>query len=170
MADTYKRRIDKKMAILLIGGAIIVDIAQAALNVFIIGIFVNKIISVCVGFAWWMFLASRKVSIIANPKKAVTNFAGYLSELVPMPILDTIPAWSATVIITIALTWREDTQLIAQTQGNNQAQVAQVARLALQKKVEAEAEQEAIIQENNNIIDLRNTFKRGKEDGMDKAA
>lgn len=67
----------------------IIDIAQIILNFLVIGVFVNRLISIAVGFAWPTYLTLRGVSL--TTRRAGSIILSFLVELIPA--VDSFTSW-----------------------------------------------------------------------------
>lgn len=105
--DTVKYRVSNTNAIFLVSAAITIDIVQALLNLFAIGIFLNRLIS---PFTWlffvtWFYFLGVKFTK-GGGKNAAKSLISLAVEMVP--ILDLLPGWTVSNLLIISTSRLED--------------------------------------------------------------
>ena len=83
---------------LVIGAVLVIDFLQVVLDLFVIGIFVNRFIDIVVGMALPFYFWCRGVKI--DSKKVITWVSSFIGEEIPM--LDAAPLWTGDVLATMA--------------------------------------------------------------------
>ncbi|MEA2112713.1 MAG: hypothetical protein U9P50_01945 [Patescibacteria group bacterium] len=94
-----KQKIDNITAALMIGTAILIDSIQALLTMILIGPFVNWMISIFAWMTFFLWFILKGVRFTSNPKRVFTFLGGSLLEAVP--IIATLPVWTAVISTTI---------------------------------------------------------------------
>jgi len=97
--EENKEKIDNITATMMISTAIIVDGIQAFLTIIFIGPFVNWLISIFAWMTFFLWFALKGIKFTNNPKRVFTFMGGSLLEIIPG--IATLPAWTATITITI---------------------------------------------------------------------
>lgn len=91
-----KSGISKVGWFILLGLTIIIDIVQIILDFFAIGIIVNRIIDIVVGFCLPLYFWIKGISL-TNWKRLAAITGGFVLEAIPG--LDALPLWSAEVAV-----------------------------------------------------------------------
>ncbi len=97
--EKNKEKIDNITATMMISTAILVDGIQAFLTLIFIGPFVNWLISIFAWMTFFLWFALKGIKFTNNPKRVFTFMGGSLLEIIPG--IATLPAWTATITITI---------------------------------------------------------------------
>lgn len=109
MADEneIKYRVDSLQAIFLISASLAVDIVQALLDLFVVGVIINRIIS---PLAWLFFLTWFYFLGIKFTKGGGKNLGTSLVSLAieMIPYVDLLPGWTVATLLLIAASRRED--------------------------------------------------------------
>lgn len=109
MADgvEVKYRVDDMQVVFLVSMSLLIDIVQALLNLFFVGIIINRIIT---PFAWLLFLTWFYFLGIKFTKGGGKNMGTSLISMVieMIPYLDLLPGWTVATILLIAASRRED--------------------------------------------------------------
>lgn len=82
---------------LVIGFAAMIDLIQFILNLFVIGLAVNRIINFVIGPSLALYYKIRGVKM--NSKKVGSLVGSFALELIP--VLDVLPAWTGNVVMTM---------------------------------------------------------------------
>lgn len=90
---------------LVIGALFAVDVVQILLNLFAIGVVVNRFITLFMWMAWPFYLKMRGQNLF-SPKKIASTVTTYVGEIVP--VFDTLPLWGINGIVTMVLTKAEE--------------------------------------------------------------
>lgn len=92
---------------LLLATAISLDLIQALLSLLVVGVVLNGVVSL---FAWLSYYLWYKVLDIGfldvGVRKILTFMGGGLLEMIP--IVNTLPSWTISVILIIFIVARED--------------------------------------------------------------
>ena len=104
--EKKKEKIDNITATLMIGTAVLFDGFQAFLTLLLIGPFVNWLISIFAWLTFFLWFMLKGVHFTKNLNKLFTFMGGSLMEIIP--VVDALPAWTATIIITILMIKAED--------------------------------------------------------------
>lgn len=94
-----KEKIDNITAAMMISTAILVDGIQILLTIIFIGPFVNWLISIFAFMTFFLWFMLKGVKFTSNPKRVFTFMGGSLMEVIPG--IATLPAWTATIVITL---------------------------------------------------------------------
>jgi hypothetical protein len=86
--------------------ALFIDILQAILTLYAIGVALAPVITVGATFLFWLWFNILGVSFITNPKRLATFAIESVGELIP--VLGALPLWTVGTIITIVITRSED--------------------------------------------------------------
>jgi hypothetical protein len=132
MAVDYKRRITGKGIFICTGLGATVDLIQFILNVFAIGLGINRLLSLATAGAWFLFLFMKGISVI-SAKRLITQLAAVLGE--EIPAVDTLPLWTFTIWTTLKSAKKEDDMRIAELEAQEQAE-----EQARQERIIAEQE------------------------------
>lgn len=101
------RRITNTTAALMLSFALLVDLIQALLTAAAgVGLVLNTLVSVFVGFCLWFWFKLHGVGFISDPKRFLTLMAQSLGEVIPA--INNLPIFFAGALITIILTRIED--------------------------------------------------------------
>lgn len=110
----------------MMGTAAIVDFFQFLLNMLLIGIILNRFISILTLLTFYIWFKMHNVSFSNSPKRFGVMAITGLTEIIPL--LDLLPAWTISTGVTIGIVRREDA-VYNQTQGRIQrSQVRQQDR------------------------------------------
>lgn len=93
----------------MIATAVTIDILQGFLALMIIGLVLNTIIGI---FAWIIFFVWSKILGVnfldRGGQKAIVYFGGGVLEFIPL--LNILPAWTLTIVLTTLIVQWEDKQ------------------------------------------------------------
>lgn len=105
--DEIKYRVDGLQAIFLISASLAIDIIQALLNLFIVGVFLNRIVG---PFVWLFFLTWFYFLGIKFTKGGGKNMGiSIISMIIEMiPYVDLLPGWTVATVLLISASRRED--------------------------------------------------------------
>lgn len=107
MDDDKKYRISSLSGIFLISTSLTLDAVQALLNLFGIGVIINRIITpfAWMGFFTWFNQLGIKFSKGAG-KNLGTSITGFIIEMIPL--LDLLPGWTVATLMLIRRSRQED--------------------------------------------------------------
>src|SRR5680860_663399 len=107
MDNEIKYRVDSMKGFLLISSALTIDITQALLNLFGIGIFINRIISPLVWFFYLYWFNSLGIKFTkGNGKNLGISIVSVIIEIIPG--IDLFPGWTVANYLLIKASRRED--------------------------------------------------------------
>ncbi|MDD5050583.1 MAG: hypothetical protein PHV93_02465 [Candidatus Pacebacteria bacterium] len=143
-----KPRIGPGTAFLMIFFAIVIDLVQIAVNfvldeIFLIGFVVDWLITIAMVFALWLWFRFNGVKLTrVVSAKGKPNATGVIAFVIAfiikmIPIVNALPAWTADVMINIAVSWIED--LAAQEESGLLAKALPGGRKALSKGAKRQA-------------------------------
>ena len=146
LTGKYPRRVSRLQGLLMLGTAGLIDLVQLALNLLAIGVIINRIISIIMVLVFWFWFILNQVSYWSGRKagaKVISVFGGAVAELIP--VIDTFPAWLASVGLTIFFSWSEDLEihqerLAAEAQAQAQVAQRQCQQENINQEIEAAAE------------------------------
>lgn len=115
-----KRRIGKITSFLMIFIAIILDIIEFILALFLVGAVVNRIMTILEYPGYWLWFKIKGVSFTKNRKIAGRMGSTFIAEIIPF--IGALPMFTVGVWLTIKETIREDIEL---TQKEHQTLVSQ---------------------------------------------
>ncbi|MCK4386782.1 MAG: hypothetical protein KAV41_01695 [Candidatus Pacebacteria bacterium] len=101
-----KTKIDNITATLMIAAALFYDGVQTLLTAVGIGPFVNWLISIFAWLTFWLWFTIKGVSFTNNPKRLFTFMGGSLLEIIPL--IATLPIWTANITATVFITKAEN--------------------------------------------------------------
>jgi hypothetical protein len=83
---------------LVIGAVVLVDLVQLWLNVYVVGVLINRLIDIVVGMALPFYFWIRGVKL--NSKKVLSIIATFVGE--EIPVFDSLPLWTLDVLLIMA--------------------------------------------------------------------
>ncbi len=169
MATFSKSRIGKATGWALIICAGIIDALQIILDVFAIGLVLNRAIDAVVSaVALALLFLVFRVSFIEETTLYLSLAGAITGEIIP--VVDLAPLWTADALYIVRSIQKKDAaEAQAAEQNENAILQLQIARRNQQLQIEqaAQLQNEEEIEE-EKIIDLRNRFKNSEE--LDRAA
>ncbi len=83
------------------------DTLQALLNVAFVGIILNFLLDICAWLTFYLWFKLLGIGLIdSGIRKAVVMWGGMFLELIP--IFNTLPIWTATIVLTSSIVRLED--------------------------------------------------------------
>lgn len=86
--------------------AAFIDIVQFILVAAAIGAILDSIIAICATMLFWILFKILNVDFVASPKRLASFALGSLGEM--LPIINILPLWTVSTVITIVITRSED--------------------------------------------------------------
>ncbi len=141
-----KPRITPGTAFLFIFFALAVDLVQILVNfldeVFGIGIVINWLIDIAMGFTLWFLFRINRIKFIQISADGTSSAKGLIAFLIVfiiklIPVLNALPAWTLDTFINIGVSWAED--LAAQEKSGALASTLPGGRKALSEGAKKQA-------------------------------
>ncbi len=102
-----RERISLTTLSFLSSAALFFDFLQAILNIAFIGVILNFLINVTAWLTFYLWFKLLDVGLIdSGIRKAVVMWGGMFLELIP--IFNTLPVWTATIVLTAFIVRWED--------------------------------------------------------------
>lgn len=120
----------------MIGALVFVDIVQAILSIFAIGIVINRGINFIVGITWSFYLQIRDEKLV-DTKRLLGVLGAFGIEMIPL--IDILPAWTLSGIYNMVLAKRRDKEA--------EKEEGKTLKIEKEKKMEAQAERSERIQQ-----------------------
>lgn len=128
----HKSRISATEWGLVIGLMVCIDLMQIILDLFVVGVGVNRAIDIAVGMAFPFYLQIRGEKM-GDPRRLLALLATFLGEMVP--IVDAFPLWTADAVYNMFLArWR-----------NKEADKQEKERIKIEQEQQKRLQQERII-------------------------
>lgn len=121
-----RERISLATLSFLAATAALFDTLQAIFNIAIIGVVLNVFVDVCAWLTFYLWLKLLGVGLIdSGIQKAVILWVGMFLELIP--VFNTLPVWTATVVLTAFIVRMEDAAHNRRVRAEETARVKEIA-------------------------------------------
>ena len=94
-------QINNTTATLMVATALFFDGIQALLALFMIGLILNRFVSLFAWLTFFVWFAVKGVKFVSKPKNLVVFGGGTLCEIIP--VISALPAWTLSIAGIVAM-------------------------------------------------------------------